>query len=282
MEQHEQSVDYRRMAESITYLKEHFREQPSLEELAERASLSPFHFQRMFTAWAGVSPKQFARYLTAEYARTVLREEKPSLFDLSLDLGLSGSGRLHDLFIRFEGMSPGEYKQAGEGLIIRYSFQQTHFGQALVASTDRGICFLAFCDGREEGLDQLRNDFGRARLTEWEENWHRQAVAFIRGDELPRGSLSVHLRGTPFQLKVWEALLHIPEGGLTTYGRLAEQTGQPQAARAIGTAVGANPVAFLIPCHRVIRENGELSGYRWAPERKQMIIGWEAARLQKF
>jgi len=271
------TADYQRIATAITYLQTHFRDQPALDEIAAHVSVSPFHFQRMFTAWAGVSPKKFSQYLSLDYAKGLLRENA-SLLEAALETGLSGTGRLHDLFVGIEAMTPGEYKNGGAGLAVDYSFAPSPFGEVLVASTDKGICHMAFVEDRAAALSALAAHFPAAGLRARTTAAHQTVRRVFAGvaDDLP--AIKLHLRGTEFQLKVWEALLRIPQGCLATYGGLARQVGRPAAARAVGTAIGANPVAYLIPCHRVIQGSGHIGGYMWGPSRKAALIGWEAAQ----
>jgi AraC family transcriptional regulator of adaptative response/methylated-DNA-[protein]-cysteine methyltransferase len=232
----------------------------------------------MFTEWAGVSPKKFVQYLTINYAKQILRES--SLMDVAYDTGLSGSGRLHDLFITIEGMTPGEYRNGGENLLIRYSFEESPFGKILIASTSKGICFMAFDDKKDMALNELHSLFPSAGFIHQSDLLHKAALSFI-GTYEQKDKINLHLKGTPFQLKVWEALLKIPKGDLTTYGSLAKRIDHAGASRAVGSAVGDNPVAFLIPCHRVIQQSGVIGQYRWGHLRKVAMIGWEASRLNE-
>ncbi len=278
MKPQDPSSHFERITKIITYLQENFRNQPSLEELAELVHLSPFHFQRLFSEWAGTTPKRFLRYLTAEHAKTLLRQQQMSLFDTADATGLSGTGRLHDLFVQLEGMTPAEYKNGGKDLRISYDLIETHFGKALVAATDRGICTLHFTEKDEEAEIFLQKQFPQALLFR-ETHPHHQAVSrFFRPGNQDLPKLRLHLKATPFQLKVWESLLKIPPGKLCTYGDLARETGNPAASRAVGTAVGSNPIAILIPCHRVIRTTGIIGEYRWGSPRKAALIAWESAQ----
>ncbi len=270
------SYEYDTIEKAIHYLNVHFKEQPDLDTVAAEMNISPHHFQRMFTAWAGVSPKKFSQFLTLGYAKSLLRERQHTLFDTALESGLSGTGRLHDLFISMEGMSPAEYKHGAPALAIGFSYQQTHFGEILVASTPRGICHLAFCNDRDEALKVLTANFPQAIITSFQHAGHLKVKNLFLGEGTE--PLRLHLKGTPFQLKVWEALLKIPSGSVSTYSGLASAVGHTQAARAVGSAVGANPVACLIPCHRVIRSTGILGEYHWGTKRKQAMIAWEAAQ----
>jgi AraC family transcriptional regulator of adaptative response/methylated-DNA-[protein]-cysteine methyltransferase len=277
----QQEIDYKRIAEAITFFREHFKDQPSLEEAAAHIHISPFHFQRMFRDWAGVTPKQFLQYLSVEHAKEMLKRTGASLMDTAYETGLSGTGRLHDLFVKVEGMTPGEYKNGGALLEINYSFAESPFGQIIVASTRKGICHMAFADdGQEAAFAQLVSLFPHASYTQVVDSIQQNALFIFGQDWSKLSTIKLHLKGTPFQIKIWETLLQVPVGGLTTYARLAEQSGHKGAFRAAGTAVGNNPVALLIPCHRVIKSTGEIGEYHWGSIRKHAIIGWEASRLQ--
>lgn len=274
----QEETNYSRIAEAISYINTNFKTQPGLEEIAEKISLSPFHFQRLFTEWAGVSPKKFLQYLTVEHAKKMLKDNQATLFDTAFETGLSGTGRLHDLFINIEGMTPGDYKNGGENLVINYSFANTPFGTILVASTTKGICHIAFADDRDNDLAVLKAKFPNAVYQQKVDAAQQNVLYIFTHDWSKLSEVKLHLKGTPFQLKVWETLLKIPSGQLTTYGTIAKSVGLPTASRAVGTAIGANPVAFLIPCHRIIQSTGVLGQYHWGSTRKQAIIGWEAAR----
>ena len=271
-------INYNRIAEAIDYINQHFKEQPSLNDIAEHVHLSPFHFQRLFTDWAGVSPKKFMQYLSIEYAKQLLKDRQATLFDTAYHTGLSGTGRLHDLFITIEGMTPGEYKNGGEKLYINYSFAESPFGNLIVASTQKGICHMAFYDSKSEGLSKLNDRFPNAAYNQMVDTQQQNALFIFQKDWSKLDQIKLHLNGTPFQLKVWETLLKIPMGNLTTYGSIAKAIEKPDASRAIGTAIGSNPVAYLIPCHRVIQSTGTIGGYMWGPTIKSAIIGWEAAQ----
>jgi AraC family transcriptional regulator, regulatory protein of adaptative response / methylated-DNA-[protein]-cysteine methyltransferase len=273
------NLDYRRIEKAITYLEEHALEQPSLDEVAEHIGLSSYHFQRLFKSWAGVSPKRFLQYLTIENAKKLLRDSV-SVLDAALDVGLSGPGRLHDLFVSVEAMTPGEFKAQGKDLIISYGFHGTPFGECLLAVTPRGICHLSFVDPetRALALGELRATWQDSTFVE-DQSAGREIIKQIFGqtrskDQTP---LKVLLKGTNFQIKVWEALLKIPDGTAVSYGSLAKAVGRPKAHRAVGTASGHNPVGYLIPCHRVLRANGDIGGYHWGTARKRAILAREVA-----
>lgn len=274
----QQQLNYNRIAEAITYIKENFKEQPSLGDIAESVHLSPYHFQRLFSDWAGVSPKKFMQYISVEYAKQLLKEQQATLFDTALETGLSGTGRLHDLFINIEGMTPGEFKNAGESLTINYSFAESPFGNLIVASTSKGVCHMAFIDDEMKALANLKNRFANATYQQVVDKLQQDALFIFQNDWSKLNQIKLHLNATPFQLKVWDALLKIPKGQLTTYGVIAKKIEAPKASRAVGTAIGNNPVAFLIPCHRVIQSTGNIGGYAWGNTRKTAMIGWEAAQ----
>ncbi|RFS19297.1 methylated-DNA--[protein]-cysteine S-methyltransferase [Chitinophaga silvatica] len=275
----QQEIDYNRIASAIDYFKANFKSQPSLEDVAAYVHLSNFHFQRMFKDWAGVTPKQFLQYLSINYAKGILNETAASIADAAFETGLSGTGRLHDLFIKIEGMTPGEYRHGGESLHINYSFADSPFGLIMVAATPKGICHMAFVDkGTDKALAELKAIYPNAQYQQIVDSIQQNALFVFSQDWKQLDTIKLHLKGTQFQIKVWETLLKIPAGGLTTYASLATQTGNPQAARAVGSAVASNPIAFLIPCHRVIRSTGVIGEYHWSTNRKNAIIGWEAAR----
>ena len=273
-------MNYQRIADAIGYINDHFKEQPTLEEVASHVHLSPFHFQRLFSEWAGTTPKKFLQFISLEHAKQLLTEQKATLFDTAFDIGLSGTGRLHDLFISMEGMTPAEYKNGGSNLTVRYSFAETPFGRLIVASTDKGICYMAFDKDDEEALNNLRLRFPNALFTQQQDRMQQNALSIFQNDRSRLPEIKLHLKGTPFQMKVWEALLTIPMGSLSTYGQIAAQAGNPGASRAVGTAIGSNPVAYLIPCHRVIQSTGQIGGYRWGSTRKSAMIGWECVRRE--
>jgi AraC family transcriptional regulator of adaptative response/methylated-DNA-[protein]-cysteine methyltransferase len=274
MTANELNADYARIEKAIRYLDANRAAQPELADVAKHVGLSPAHFQRMFTRWAGISPKRFLQHRTAQVVKRLLRENR-SVLDASYEAGLSGSSRLHDLIVNAEAVSPGEYQKAGDGLVVKYGFHPSPFGECLIAITPRGICHLAFVHpvSRQEALARLKHDWPRAELSA-DQSATRVAIAaaFPVGGHKRLPALSLHIKGTNFQLKVWEALLQIPDGGVTTYGDIASALHLPGASRAVGTAVGSNPVSWLIPCHRVIRSTGELGGYAWGIERKKVML----------
>jgi AraC family transcriptional regulator of adaptative response/methylated-DNA-[protein]-cysteine methyltransferase len=269
-------TDYQRIEAALAYIGTNFQTQPSLDEMAAQAHWSPFHFQRKFQEWAGVSPKKFLQFLSLDHAKSLLRQQA-SVADAAYETGLSGTGRLHDLFVSLEAMTPGEYRHGGAALAISYSLGESPFGAYLVASTDKGICKLVFVDDAETAVAGLRQEWPGAALAAAETAAHAQVARFFARDFPPTERLHLHLKGTAFQLKIWESLLRVPEGELRTYTQLAEAAENGAAVRAAGTAIGANPVGYLIPCHRVIRQTGELGQYRWGATRKAALVGWEAA-----
>lgn len=275
MQQHNQ---FERIAKAIEYIKHNFKAQPNLDEVAAHIHLSPAHFQRLFTEWAGTSPKKFLQYISIEHAKNLLKQEH-SVFDATYDTGLSSTSRLHDLFIQIEGMTPAEYKSGGENLTIHYQYAETRFGMVLVASTAKGICFMSFVEHEQDAYSALVEKFPKARFYQQADALHEHALAIFTSEQKPWSQIKLHLKGTDFQLKVWESLLKIPMGQVATYANLAEQIGNPKAFRAVGTAIGNNPVAFLIPCHRVIQATGVLGEYHWGKTRKAAMIGWEGVQV---
>lgn len=277
--QHQQ--DYYRIAEAIEYVRSNFRKQPGLDEVAAQVHLSPFHFQRLFSEWAGTTPKKFLQYISLEHAKQLLKEQQATLFDTAFETGLSGTGRLHDLFIGIEGMTPAEYKNGGKNLLISYSFGDSPFGKVVVASTSKGICYMAFVEEETTVPEDLKRRFPRAVYQMKSDLNQQNALSIFQSDWSRLSDIKLHLKGTPFQLKVWEALLKIPMGKLSTYGRIAAQIGNAGASRAVGTAIGSNPVSFLIPCHRVIQSSGNMGGYMWGTTRKTVMIGWENVQTDR-
>ncbi len=271
-------INYTRITEAIEYIKQNYTEQPTLEEIAEKVNLSPFHFQRLFTDWAGVSPKKFLQFISIQHAKIILNNSQSTLFETAYKTGLSGTSRLHDLFVKIEGMTPGEYKNKGENLTINYNFAKSKFGRILVASTHKGICYMGFSDNEEIAFSELQKRFPKASFMQQTDEIQHNALQIYTQDWSEINKIKLHLKGTDFQLKVWEALLKIPTGNLTTYGNIAKSIKKPNASRAVGTAIGNNPIAFLIPCHRVIQSTGVFGGYMWGTTRKTAIIGWEASQ----
>ncbi len=270
------SEDYLRIEQAILYLENHFKDQPNLEEVAANIGLSKYHCQRLFTRWAGVSPKRFLQFLTKEGAKDLL-DKSENLLDTTHQVGLSSLGRLHDLFVTTEAVTPGEFKSRGEGVTIRYGIHLTPFGKCLIGLTERGICHLGFVQTSEgDAIDNLTADWKEAQMIE-----DYRATASLVGPifDLQFNTrikpLTLHLRGTNFQLKVWEALLQIPAGSVSTYEGIASKIGKPSAVRAVGSAVGHNPIAVLIPCHRVIRKAGEFGQYRYGALRKKALLAYE-------
>ena len=278
----QQTINFNRIAEAIGYIKENFKAQPNLDEVAEKIHLSPHHFQRMFTEWAGVSPKKFLQYISVEHAKNVLKGKDATLFDAAHETGLSGTGRLHDLFVNIEGMTPGEFKNGGENLSINYSYAESPFGDMLVASTSKGICHMAFAESEQEAFTALQTKFPKAHYKQMVDLIQQNALYIFTHDWKKLNTIKLHLKGTEFQLKVWEALLKVPMGKLSTYGSIAQEIQSPKASRAVGTAIGSNPVAFLIPCHRIIQSSGVFGGYMWGPTRKTAMIGWEVAKTSSI
>jgi len=270
-------TDYERIKKAIEYIQVNFQQQPDLDAVAKEVYLSPFHFQRLFKEWAGVSPKKFLQYISLQHAKKLLADH--TVMDAAYETGLSGSSRLHDLFISIEGMTPGEYKNGGEQLNINYSFAESPFGNIIVASTPKGICHLAFADDENEALKQLQVQFPNATFKQVVDAIQQNALFIFTQDWKNLSKIKLHLKATPFQIKVWEALLKIPMGDVSTYSSIANQIENPNASRAVGSAIGDNPVAFLIPCHRVIRSTGEFGQYHWGSTRKTAMIGWEAAKV---
>ena len=275
----QQEINYDRIAEAIDYIQTNFKQQPSLEEVAEKVHVSPFHFQRLFSEWAGTSPKKFLQYISIDHAKKLLKENQATLFDAAYETGLSGTSRLHDLFVNIEGMTPAEFKNGGKNLTIHYSFAESPFGNIIVASTQKGVCYMAFEDDETKGLTDLRSHFPNASFLRRLDLLQQNALFIFQNDWSKLHQIKLHLKGTDFQLKVWETLLKIPMGKLSTYGDIARQIRQPNASRAVGSAVGNNPVAFLIPCHRVIQSSGVFGNYMWGATRKTAIIGWEGAKV---
>lgn len=275
------AIDYKRIEKAIRFLAENFHSQPSLKEIARNIHMSEFHFQRLFTRWVGISPKRFLQFLTKEYAKTLL-EKSINLLDVTYESGLTSPGRLHDLFVTCEAVTPGEYKTKGAGLEIAYGYHATPFGECMLARTDRGICGLSFVQNtdRQSAFADLKNRWANARLVQ-EPETTRSFVKRIFNPSAEKNSAPLHLilNGTNFQIKVWEALIKIPMGAVVSYETVAAHIGMPKASRAVGNAVGSNPVSFVIPCHRVIRKTAEFGNYGGGVARKMAILGWEAVQM---
>jgi AraC family transcriptional regulator of adaptative response/methylated-DNA-[protein]-cysteine methyltransferase len=276
----ELSQHYKLIEQAIQYIEANVQRQPELEEIASSVGLSEYHFQRIFTQWAGISPKRFMQFLTKEHAKGLLAESE-NLLETTHQVGLSSLGRLHDLFVNTEAVTPGEYRSRGAGLTIRYGLHLTPFGKCLIATTERGICNLSFVQTSEgDAIDNLVDNWEQAKMIEDHSSTAPLAARIFSaqspaGDRQTDSPLKLHLRGTNFQIKVWEALLNIPIGAVTTYEQIAAKIGSPNAFRAVGTAVGHNPIAVLIPCHRVIRKNGEFGNYLYGSARKKALLARE-------
>lgn len=268
------------VSKAIAFIQANVKSQPSLNAIAEHVGLSPHHFQRIFSEWAGTSPKKFLQFLSITHAKKLLKQPHTSVQDAAFETGLSGASRLHDLFIHIEGMTPGEYKNGGEHLTIHYSFAHTPFGKILVAATTKGICHMAFCTNEDTALAELKQELPKAHYHSRLDEIQQNALLIFNFEKHALPPIKLHLKGTDFQLKVWASLLNIPLGELASYGALATHIGQPKAARAVGSAIALNPIAYLIPCHRVIQASGVLGNYRWDASRKAAMIGWELAHTQ--
>jgi AraC family transcriptional regulator of adaptative response/methylated-DNA-[protein]-cysteine methyltransferase len=276
------NTDYERVERAIRFIAARAPRQPSLAEVARHAGLSEFHFQRLFARWAGISPKKFAQYLTIEHAKTLLRRSR-NILDASFASGLSGTGRLHDLFVSVEAVTPGEFRSGGAGVTLEHGVHKSPFGEILFATTRRGICAMHFLkDGSTQRgiLEEIRHDWPHAELRA-----NQRAAApfaermFSASERAAATPIPLILRGTNFQINVWKALLRVPAGVAVTYEQLAQMAGTPRAIRAVGTAVGSNPLSFVVPCHRVIRKSGEFGNYGGGVERKQAMLVWESARF---
>ena len=272
------SDDYYRIEKAIHFMGEHFQDHPNLDEIAAAVHLSKYHFQRLFKRWVGISPSQFIQYLTIEYAKQKLDESK-SILETTFSARLSGSGRLHDLFVTFDGITPGEYKSQGENIRINYGFHGTPFGKCLIGITDRGICFLGFTEGDKNDLSPLKKLWYKSRLVKnakVTEPLIKQI--FLNAPVYQNQPFNVLVKGTNFQINVWKALISIPPGALVSYGDMAAFVGKNRATRAVAQAIAHNPISFLIPCHRVIKSTGQFHGYQWGVDRKKAMLGWEASR----
>ncbi|WP_265457405.1 bifunctional transcriptional activator/DNA repair enzyme AdaA [Aeromonas salmonicida] len=273
--------DYARIADAIRFIASQVERQPTLDEIAAHVHLSPFHFQRLFSRWAGVTPKRYLQVLTMERAKVLLQESRP-LLEVADTLGLSSGSRLYDHFVQLEAVTPGEYKQRGAGLVIDHGVHNTPFGQAFVALTPRGVCNFSFLDDMapQAPLATLAQSWPAAELRESPSRTQGVIHTMFDTSKTPDRPISLHVSGTNFQISVWRALLEIPPAKVVSYAQVASAVGNPKGARAVGLAVGANPIALMIPCHRVIQQNGKLGGYHWGETRKQAIHAWEAARYE--
>lgn len=269
---------YNKVAEAIEYIENNFVEQPNLNRIAAQVNISPFHFQKIFTKWVGVSPKKYLQFISLNHAKQLIGRQ--SLAETAFETGLSGTGRLHDMFVNIEGMTPGEYKNGGKSLTINYDFSESYFGKILIASTSKGICHIGFCDDENHSINELHNRFPNAALAKKNDEIQNSVLSFFNADWNNISKIKLHLKGSEFQLKVWGALLKIPMGSLSTYSKIAKQIGNPKASRAVGTAIGNNPIADLIPCHRVIQASGNSGQYHWGATRKKAMIAWEAAKTK--
>jgi AraC family transcriptional regulator of adaptative response/methylated-DNA-[protein]-cysteine methyltransferase len=278
----QQALDFERIEKAILFVEQNFQNQPELEEIARHIGVSEYHFQRLFKRWVGISPKRFLQYITKEHAKQLLQKSE-NLLDVAFRTGLSGSGRLHDLFISCEAMTPGEYRDRGAGLRIEYAYHDTPFGECLIALTSHGICGFYFIHQRNRThfYNVLKNTWQEAKLINNPDATYSVVTAIFSPTEWNvNNPFRLFVRGTNFQIKVWEALLRIPEGMVLSYEDIATRIGHPKAVRAVGSAVARNPVSYLIPCHRVIRKLGEYGNYQGGPARKKALLAWEAARTE--
>lgn len=271
--------DYQRIAQAIDFIVANQRQQPSLDEIAAYLNLSPFHFQRLFSQWAGVTPKKYLQILTLAHAKNLLAESKP-LLEVSDSVGLSSSSRLYDHFVQLDAVTPGEFKTGGAGVRVQYGLAKSPFGDMFIGVTPRGICKLSFVmdNNIDQQIKDLRRQWPNADLVKEASETAETVESMLAGKHPNKGPLSLYVRGTNFQISVWRALLHIEPTCINSYGQVAAAVGRPKASRAVGTAIGSNPVAFFIPCHRVLQQNGQIGGYLWGETRKHAIHAWESAR----
>ena len=277
----QEHTNYQRIEAVIKYLQTSGEDQINLENLAQKFHSSTLEFQQLFTDWAGIKPKQFLQFTSCQYAKTLLNQNHPTLFETTTKITPFSSNSPQHSFVTIESMTPSELENGGKNLSINYSFANSNFGTILLAATSKGICYIAFADDKTQALSLLKQHFPNANFTSQLDALQQNAVLFFNHKSHQLHPINLHLKGTEFQFKVWESLLNIPLGQLTTYGQLAQQIGKPKAARAVGTAIGDNPIAFLIPCHRVIQASGKLGGYMWGTARKAMMIAWEAAKINR-
>lgn len=284
---HETNINYQRIEQAIQYLEKNFQRQPELDEVAEKVHLSPFHFQRIFTEWAGISPKRFLQFLTVDFLKEKLQESK-NLVEAAESAGLSSQSRVYDLFTTLEAVTPQEYKLKGSGIRIEYGMHETQFGNCLIGVTDRGICWLSFLTTDEDPkfeLEKMKEHWNNSIFHEDKvltQSFIDRIFHTTKLNSQSEGKLHLFVKGTNFQVKVWEALLKLPMGSVLTYQDIATSIENPKAMQAVGSAVGSNHIAYLIPCHRVIRKDGILGEYRWSSTRKKSIIGWEMAKASGF
>lgn len=272
--------DYEKIECAIHYLEENFADQPSLKQIANHIGLSEFHFQRVFKRWAGISPKRFVQYLTAQYSGALLRDSN-SILNASLDAGLTSSSRLHDLIVNVYAMTPEEYKKFGKTVVVSYGWHVTPFGICLAAVTQRGLCWLSF-HNQQSGLEDLHKEWRSATFTKNQSKTKKTVDQIFNMNGARTAPILLHLKGTNLQIRVWEALLKIPQGEIVSYSQVAQHVGNPKAVRAVASAVGRNSVSYVIPCHRVIRNTGALGGYRWGLRRKQAMLTWDAAHVENL
>lgn len=275
-----ENIDYRRIEKAILFIEENFQTQPSVKEVADHVALSEFHFNRLFSKWAGTSPQRFMRFLTKEFAKEKLAESA-NLLEATFESGLSSSSRLHDLFVSYEAMTPAQFKSKGEGLTVHYGIHETPFGECLIAITERGITDFRFLeeDSKSFIINELQQDFEKATLI-FDNNFTKPFIEQIFYESTNTTEpITLLMRGTNFQIKVWEALLKIPFGQIVSYETIANAIGKPTAQRAVGTAIGSNRLGYIIPCHRVLQKVGGIGGYRWGTTRKKAILGWEMAKV---
>jgi AraC family transcriptional regulator of adaptative response/methylated-DNA-[protein]-cysteine methyltransferase len=275
-----ENIDFRRIEKAIQFIEENFQNQPSMKEIAEHVALSEFHFNRLFSKWAGTSPQRFMRFLTKEFAKVKLAESA-NILEATFESGLSSSSRLHDLFVSYEAMTPAEFKAKGAGLSVYYGIHETPFGECLIAITERGITDFRFLEEESKPLiiKEIQQDFEKAKLI-FDNNLTKPFIEQIFYENSNANEpIKVLMRGTNFQIKVWEALLQIPFGQMLSYETIANAIGKPTAQRAVGTAIGSNRLGYIIPCHRVLQKVGGIGGYRWGTTRKKAILGWEMAKL---
>ena len=274
----EENINYQRIEEAIRFMSKNVTEQPDLDAIAKALHLSPFHFQRIFTEWVGISPKKFLQFLTTEYLKTKLNDTR-NIIEAANEAGLSSQSRVYDLFVTIEAVTPQEFKTQGAGIQIAYGFHETPLGACILATTERGLCGLSFVQNndRETAFLELKNKWQNAQLVENQE-YTEGVVQRIFNETATDRKFNLLVKGTNFQLKVWQALLHIPSGNVASYQTIAQSIGNPKALQAVGSAVGANPVGYLIPCHRVIRKEGQIGEYHWGSARKTLILGKEMAQ----